>query len=613
MTGKVFNIESLLNPDQLACRISNKQVEWENLRNSRIAMWEEIAEYIFATDTTMTSNSKLPWSNKTSIPKLCQIRDNLHSNYMAAMFPKQKWMNWVGESEDDESLEKKTTIEDYMVWATDRNEYYDTVSRLVYDYIDYGNAFVMPQWKDETLMIEADGVKKEQVGYAGPVPLRISPLDIVFNPTAPSFQESPKIIRSITSLGEIKQILDSQSATDEAKHAAHELYEYLREIRSQTQIAVSNNASAMVKDRIYDISGFSSFSQYLMSGDVEVLTFYGDWYDEEADVLYRNRVIKIVDRHKIIYNEPNQSIFGAPTIYHCGWRLRSDSLWAMGPLENLVGMQYRIDHLENMKADCFDLIAYPPLKIKGYVEDFEWAPMERIYVGDDGDVTMISPNVEALKADTQIAILEAKMEEMAGSPKEAVGFRTPGEKTKYEVQSLENAASRVFQNKIAYFERMLIEDLLNAMLELARRNITEQTIRVFDEEYKIGVFKNLTKFDLTGNGRIRPMAARHFAEQAQRIQNITGFFGSAVGQDPSVRQHFSSVKLAQLFETLLEVEDYKLVSPYIALTEQADAQRLSNVHEEQVVLESNTSSGLNGDFDREILATPDPAALGEVE
>jgi hypothetical protein len=33
------------------------------------------------------------------------------------------------------------------------------------------------------------------------------------------------------------------------------------------------------------------------------------------------------------------------------------------------------------------------------------------------------------------------MEEMAGAPKEAMGFRSPGEKTKYEVQRLESAAS----------------------------------------------------------------------------------------------------------------------------------------------------------------------------
>lgn len=609
MSGKVLNIESLLEPDQLACRIAEKYQEWETLRNVRISEWQEVLEYVFANDTTKTTNSKLPWSNKTTIPKLCQIRDNLHSNYMAAMFPKQKWLTWKGLSEDDNSLEKQEAIEQYMGWVVDRNRYYDTISRLVYDYIDYGNVFVMPQWEDDTnIVTDSNKNMKEQVGYVGPAPLRISPLDIVFNPTCNTFEDTPKIVRTITSLGEIKALLEQTSTNEGEVQAAQELYSYLKNLRAKAAVGVTKNASSRVKDRVYNISGFSSFSEYLLSGDVELLTFYGDWYDEETDTLYKNRVIKIVDGHKIVYNEPNVSSFGTPTIYHVGWRLRPDSLWAAGPLENLVGMQYRIDHLENMKADCFDLIAYPPLKIKGYVEDFDWAPMERIYVGDDGDVQMISPNVEALKADTQIAILEQKMEEMAGSPKEAMGFRTPGEKTKYEVQSMENAASRVFQNKISYFERMLVENLLNAMLDLARRNMTETTIRVFDEEYKIDTFKNLSKNDITGNGRIRPMAARHFAEQANRIQNITGFFGSAVGMDPSIRQHFSSVKIAQLFESLLEVEDFNLMSPYIALTEQADAQRLANVQEEQVVLESNTSSGLNGDFDREILQQ-DPNAI----
>jgi hypothetical protein len=27
-------------------------------------------------------------------PKLCQIRDNLYSNYTATLFPKRKWLVW---------------------------------------------------------------------------------------------------------------------------------------------------------------------------------------------------------------------------------------------------------------------------------------------------------------------------------------------------------------------------------------------------------------------------------------------------------------------------------------------------------------------------------------
>jgi hypothetical protein len=265
----------------------------------------------------------------------------------------------------------------------------------------------------------------------------------------------------------------------------------------------------------------------------------------------------------------------------------------MGPLSNLVGMQYRIDHLENMKSDIFDLIAAPPILIKGYVEDFTWGPFEKIYTDDSGDVSLLSPDVQALQAESQIMQLMQMMEEMAGSPKEAVGFRSPGEKTKYEVQRLENAASRVFENKIKQFERGVLENLLNAMLELARRNLSPQTIRVFNDELKIATFMSLTAEDLTGRGRIRPIAARHFAEQAQQVQDLNNFFASAAGQDPSVLVHFSSVGLAKLWESILDIEDYNIVQPFVRLSEQADAQQLSQIHEENTLMNTQTP-GLDG-------------------
>ncbi|MCL5460301.1 hypothetical protein M3M33_16810, partial [Loigolactobacillus coryniformis] len=76
-----------------------------------------------------------------------------------------------------------------------------------------------------------------------------------------------------------------------------------------------------------------------------------------------------------------------------GWRERQNNLWAMGPLANLIGMQYRLDHIENMKADLFDLTTFPPMKIKGVVSDFEWGPMEKIFVDSDGDVELLTPNL----------------------------------------------------------------------------------------------------------------------------------------------------------------------------------------------------------------------------
>ncbi|WP_201773188.1 hypothetical protein, partial [Vibrio cholerae] len=176
--------------------------------------------------------------------------------------------------------------------------------------------------------------------------------------------------------------------------------------------------------------------------------------------------ITIIDRMFVAEEKENEAWFAQAPIFHCGWRIRQDNLYAMGPLDNLVGMQYRIDHLENLKADVFDLIAFPPMKVKGDVEEFVWGPMEQIYINGDGDVEMMAPNTQALQADMQIQILEAKMEEFAGAPREAMGIRTPGEKTAFEVQQLQNAAGRIFQEKIINFEVMLMEKVLNAMLEI---------------------------------------------------------------------------------------------------------------------------------------------------
>jgi hypothetical protein len=586
MAGTVLNLKDMVVEDQLGCRIAQFWMEWNNARQPWIKQKREIREYVYATDTTTTSNSSLPWKNKTTVPKLCQIRDNLYANYIISLFPKRQWLNWEGYDKSSNDKAKRDAIENYMCWVVKQPPFKKEISKLILDYIDYGNCFGMPDWEDFTVEQE----DKTQVGYVGPIARRISPLDIVFNPTTTSFEKSPKIVRSLVSFGEVKDKL-TQFSTPETQEGYEKLWEYLKELRRATY---THTGDLSEKDAYYTVDGFDTFRRYLESEYAEILTFYGDIYDFEKDEYLRNHVVMVVDRHKVIHKAPNQTLFGHPPIFHVGWRPRQDNLWAMGPLDNLVGMQYRIDHVENLKADCFDLIAFPPLKVKGYVEDFTWGPMEKIIVGDDGDVEMLAPDVQVLQANQEIATLEAKMEEMAGAPKEALGFRTPGEKTAYEVQRLENAASRIFQNKTSQFEEAFLELLLNGMLELARRKMTgAQTIDVFDDEFKITTFETLTPQDLTGNGRLRPVAARHFAEKAEIIQNLTNLSNTPIYE--LIASHVSSINLAKLVEDLLNIDDYDIVEPYIALTEQADAQRLMHSHEEQVLMEAQTPSGLTED------------------
>lgn len=590
MAGKTLDIDSLVTPDTLAHRITENWIQWEMLRQVKIQEWTEIRQYVFATDTRKTSNATLPWKNTTTIPKLCQIRDNLYANYTSALFPKRKWLDWSGSDKNSNSRQKRESIEAYMTYVIDQDNFKKEVDKLVLDYIDYGNCFGMAEWVDETQQLP----NMTKVGYVGPTVKRISPLDIVFNPTAPSFQQSPKIVRSLVSLGEVKELL-TRFSSDDTKEYYQELWDYLKSIR-----ATSKNHSAVnekSKDDYYKVDGFDSYTAYLASGYVEILTFYGDLYDTLNDDFLRNHVIVVVDRHKLIHKAPNPSFFGHPPIYHVGWRVRQDNIWAMGPLDNLVGMQYRIDHVENLKADAFDLLTFPPLKVKGYVEDFEWGPFKRIYVGDDGDVEVLAPPYQILQVNSEIASLQAQMEEMAGAPKEALGFRTPGEKTAFEVQRLENAASRVFSAKISRFEEHIVEPLLNAMLELAKRNWSPNSsaIPVFDDEFKMTTFMELTASDITGSGKIKPLAARHFAEKSEVIQNLNNLFNSPLGQQPDVQMHFSGIELSRMIEDLLNLQDYQVVQPYIRLAEQADAQRQAQAHKEQVAVESQTPSGLSAD------------------
>lgn len=606
MTGKVQNIRDVVIEDQLGTYIARQWVEWNTFRKPWLAEKEEIRRYVFATDTTKTTNSQLPWKNKTTIPKLCQIRDNLNAQYMATLFPagKDKYVSWEADDRDSNTESKRKTIEAYMCSTMLQPRFKEEIQKLILDYIDYGNCFVMADWIDERV----EQRDKTQVGYVGPTLRRISPLDIVFNPTAPSFEESPKIIRSLVSLGEVKEILE-RLTTDENREAMEKLYDYMIELRLTVR---GSGGNLKEQDAMYAVDGFTSYQRYLQSDFCELLTFYGDYFDITTKKFYKNHVVIVADRHKVLSVAPNKSYFGYPPIFHCGWRKRQDNLWAMGPLDNLVGLQYRIDHLENLKADCFDLIAFPPLKIKGYVQDFQWGPMSKIYVGDDGsDVEILEVPFQVLQTNNEIATLQAIMEEMSGSPKEALGFRTPGEKTAYEVQRMENAASRIFVSKSVQFEEME-ERALNAMLEMARRNITgSQDLKIYDEEYNTETFMTLDPVDLVGAGRIRPKAARHFAEKAERIQNINNFFGSTLGADPDIKVHWSSIKLAKLFEDLLDIEEYELVTPYIRLAEQKEAQALANAAIEQVMMEAQTPAGLTPDDYDQTGSVPPPMGMGE--
>jgi hypothetical protein len=578
------NIESGMSEEQLAHKISDLWTRWDQSRQEWKASKQELRAYLFSTDTSTTSNSSLPWKNSTVSPKLTQIRDNLHANYIAALFPNDNWFVWQSEEKTPDMLAKRLAITSYMKQKLKASQFDLLISQLVYDYIDFGNVFATYDYVRDTVMT-SDGAIVNR--YIGPKAYRLNPHDLVFNPLADNFERTPVIRRMLKSMGDLLTDVETKPTLN-YRPSAIEKCKWLRtNLKDDPEIKKTYNLL---------IDGFGSMEEYVDSDMVELLEFWGDIYDPVSGKLMRNQLITVADRSWIIRMQDNPLWTGSKPIFHCGWRLRPDNLWAQGPLDQLVGLQYRIDHLENLKADVFDLIAYPVMVVQGNtVEEFEYEPGATIFTGDEGNVTFIRPDATALNADMQINELMNRMEELAGAPKQAMGIRTPGEKTKYEVQTLENAAGRIFQSKVNWFERNILEPLLNGMLAEAVRNFQGvEKIRTIDEEFGTERYIAITKDDLMAAGKLYPMGARHFGEQARFIQELQQTVAAVQGI-PSVAAHLSGKAIAKALEENLGWTNYQIVKDNAMVFEQQETQRLMQQAQEDLQVEAAVDPEGGGD------------------
>lgn len=582
--GNVLEIDSILTSDSVADDISFTWDSWDNQRAIAKKRWEETVQYVYATSTRETSNLQNNWSHSTHIPKLTQISDNLLANYMAALFPHEQWMSWIGHDHDSEDKEVREAVESYLSAKHRQSGFRNSVMDILNDWILYGNCFARVEFVNNTREYNGETINI----YTGPKIVRISPYDIVFNPLASDFKSSPKIIRSTRSLGQLHREVESYPDR-----------QYVQEILDKTKkfraLTGSWGADDIKKATQLRFDGYGSLYEYLKSGDVEILELSGDYFNKDTGEFFQNHVITVVDRSWVIRNEPLNTYDGYPNIYHSPWRPRPDNLWGMGPLDNIVGMQYLIDHLENARADAFDQMLMPTRVIAGDVEEYAIEPGKPggkyVIPTGDGAVTNLAPDTTVLNADLQINNKSLEMEMYAGSPREAMGIRTPGEKTATEVNRLETAASRIFQNKIDYWEQSFLEPLINAELEEARRNLVgTDLIRVMDDEIGVASFLEIDKEDITAQGKLVPIGARHFARQNQLAQNLQAL-AMNLQADELMQQHFPSLKMARVWTELLGVDNLNIISPYGRVAEKQELQRRMNTAEEQITAEGMTPVG----------------------
>lgn len=588
MPQKTFDITKDVTRDSLAQAISEKWLNWLNARATWEERYKKVLQYLYSTSTdTIYGQASNPWSANVHIPKLTQLRDTLITYELESLFSLNDYYVFEGFTEDSNTRENRALIQNLLRKILDEGKFKETVQTLVGDYIDAGNAFAMPLWEVKTVEDET-GIQK--IYWEGVKAHRINPLDIVFDPTATSFEETPKIIRTVLSIGQVAVLAEKDPVMKEAFNKA-------MKIRQDVMTAITNGD--MIQGDMVDIAGFGSWSTYYNSDIVELLTFYGTIYDTETKVLKKDRKITIMDRSVILQDEPLPDVNGYNTIFKTGYRDRKDVLWAMSPLENLLGMQARIDFLENKRSDCYDATVNPVKKIRGNVDlPDALGPGDELRMDTDADVTYLTPDTSILTADTLIDRYEAKMEEFAGSPKEVLGFRTPGEKTMFEVNQLMTAATRIFQRQIRKFEMEIFEPLINCMLQLYLKKKSGQKIQLkyWDNKKEYYRFKDITVDDIKALGSIRVIGSSISQEKTQMAQALQMLGQNPLFLDEAVRNNFSPSVMGQIFAYVSGLEKFsnlfekdrrlyevtaqqKLVEKLSQQVDQVRAQGLANAQE----------------------------------
>lgn len=176
MSDKVLEIAAFTGRDDPAAFVSNL---WDTYNNQRAAWLQEkveLQQYIFATDTTTTTNRTFRGRTPLRSPSLLSFGITFIQITSLHYFPMIVGYSGKGYTKKDSSRRKAKVITAYMENKTRESRFRQEVSRLLYDYIDFGNAFVIPSYERR---YKKDRNGTLSPGYTGPRGHRISPHDIV--------------------------------------------------------------------------------------------------------------------------------------------------------------------------------------------------------------------------------------------------------------------------------------------------------------------------------------------------------------------------------------------------------------------------------------------------
>lgn len=549
----------------VATAIASQFSEWDGARTNAKGLWEEIDSYIHATDTSSLAGGN-NFTHTVMIPVVSEIHEDLLAIMYATIFPHNDWLGWKPYDKESASKVKRDKVLGYLKHIHLLNEFYITNRTIIDDLIRYGNCFAEVHPVDEREEKE-DG--SFSAGYVGAKPKRISPYDIVFNPTASSFNRTDKIVRSLVHVSELLEWVGGV-APEEDLNALRDI------LRSRNDVS-TGNTSHKNKNAQYVPDGFGSYEMYIKSGYVEVLSFYGDVFDETEFENYKNRQICVIDGDTVILDIP----LNGRRIHKGSWKPRPDNLWSQGALDAVIGLNYMINHRENSKNEAIDRFIHPDRLYQGDVEEIydEVTGQMKYLAPENGAVTDMRPDTTILSYNNEVASHLELARRAARLPQQLSGFRSAGEKTAFEVQSLNDGAFRGFINKAEQFEQDFLEPLITSEIEIARDNFTSVVQVSQRDPDSLLTFLEVTEEDLKSNGKLLPYGSRRFSRLLQQQAGLTQLANSALAQ--IVSPHLNTWELTQVVNEVYGFEDYEMFGKFASIEEGLEAQEMQAMAENE--------------------------------
>lgn len=560
------------NIDSMAKAVSDMWSQFITQKFDALELNKEVRSYLYGTDNIRTSSNTGRFANNTNLPILSSVGKTLKSKIWTATLSRDDFFVFESDGLDPADVQRGKKLVALLKAKLEKKRFRTTTGRdLVRNFVDYGNAFIQTEYVRE---VNDDG----DTTFKGPVASRIEPSRIVFDPLAPDFKSSPKIVRMFVHLGDVMDMpLKFPNATfDEAA---------LKEV-ADTRASVDFRDAIATDLMEFGISvdGFGDIGQYLSQHLVEILVYRGSLFDPATNEVQRDRLVYVADRRKIIRNDP-LPIGAAGGLHHSAAILRPDNLWAMGPLDTSVGMQYRINTIENAKADAFEFSVQPIQLVIGdnaELDDEPLRPGQRIHLGSEEDMRFITPPSAVLQADSEIATYKALMEDEAGVPPETRGIRTPGEKSAFEVGQLREAADEQFLDLALNFARGL-ETMLDDMRADLIQNFDEadgDEVGLLDDITNQISIERITRSDLEVAGSFRAIGPSHWQQRRRKLQDLVQF-GNIILNNPVLAAHVSTFKFVTTLSELSGVSEHGLVEEFIGAKESVEIPLVAQDHQAQ--------------------------------